>query len=85
MEKQKNQIELADELDDVDKAYITEIFFEDIVPKLIMRDARIGNLSCEFAGEKYRNWSIRFRAKGQDFDIVEFEYDEEGNALDLDL
>jgi hypothetical protein len=85
MEKQKNQIELADELDDVDKAYITEIFFEDIVPKLIMRDARIGNLSCEFAGEKYRNWSIQFRSKGQDFDIVEFEYDEEGNALDLDL
>ena len=85
MEKQKNQIKLADELDDIDKSYITEIFFEDIVPKLIKRDARIGNICCEFAGEKYKNWNIQFRSKGQDFDIVEFEYDEEGNALDLDL
>ena len=85
MEEQNNQIKLADELDDVDKAYIAEIFFEDIVPKLIKRDARIGNLSCEFAGEQYKNWIIQFRSKGQDFDIVEFEYDEEGNVLDLDL
>ena len=85
MEMQKNQIKLADELDDVDKAYITEIFFEDMVPKLIKRDARIGNLSCEFAGEQYKNWNIRFRSRGQDFDIIEFEYDEEGNLIDLDL
>jgi hypothetical protein len=85
MEKGKNQIVLADELDDIDKAFITDIFYEDIVPKLIKREARIGNLSCQFAGEQYQNWIIQFRSKGQDFDIVEFEYDEEADVLDLDL
>ena len=85
MGKEKNQIKLVDELDDDDKAHITEIFFEEIVPKLIKHDARIGNLNCEFAGDQYTNWNIQFQSKGSNFDIVEFEYDEEGNGIDLDL
>ena len=42
-------------------------------------------LNCEFAGEQYRNWNIRFKSVGSGFDIVEFEYDEEGCGIDLDL
>jgi hypothetical protein len=85
MGKEKNQIKLVDELDDEDMVHIREIFYEEIVPKLIKRDARLGNLSCEFAGEKYKNWMIQFQSKGSDFDIVEFEYDEDGESIDLDL
>jgi len=85
MGKKEGQIKLVEELDDDDKIYITEVFFEHIVPKLIKCDARLGNLSCEFAGEKYKNWMIRFQSKGSDFDIVEFEYDEDGESIDLDL
>ncbi|MFC1869230.1 hypothetical protein ACFL0H_14020 [Thermodesulfobacteriota bacterium] len=73
------------ELDDDDRGYITDLFFEEIVPKLRRLDARIGMLNCDFAGEKYKNWSIRFRSAGSEFDIVEFEYDEEGAGIDLDL
>jgi len=85
MEREKNQINLVDELDDDDKAHITEIFFENIVPKLIKRGARIGNLNCDFAGEQYKKWSIHFKSKRSDFDIVEFEYDEDGYGMDLAL
>jgi len=85
MGKEKSQIQLVDELDDEDKAHITESFFEHMVPKLIKCHARLGNLSCEFAGEKYRNWMIQFQSKGSGFEIVEFEYDEDAESIDLDL
>ena len=85
MGKEKNQTQLVDELDDDDKAHISDVFFEQMVPKLIKCDARLGNLSCEFAGEKYKNWMIQFQSKGSNFDIVEFEYDEDGESIDLDL
>ena len=81
----KNLIKLVYELDDYDKAHIAQVFFEVIVPKLIKHDARIGNINCDFAGEQYKNWNINFKSKGSDFDIVEFEYDEEACGLDLDL
>ena len=85
MKKEEDHFKLVDELDDDDKAYISDVFFEHIVPKLIKCDARLGNLSCEFAGEKYKNWMIQFQSKGSGFDIVEFEYDEDGESIDLDL
>lgn len=62
-----------------------EIFFHEVVPKLVRLHARTGIVSCEFAGPVYRNWQIRFRSRGSGFDIVDFEYDEEGAGLDLDL
>lgn len=73
------------ELDDGDRVTITDLFFEEIVPKLRKLDARTGTLNCEFAGEEYKNWSIHFRSAGSGFDIVEFEYDEEGAGMDLDF
>ena len=32
-----------------------------------------------------KNWILQFRSFGSDFEIVEFEYDKEGDVLDLDL
>ncbi len=73
------------ELSEEDQARIREIFFETVVPKLKRLDARVGTISCEFAGTQYRNWMIRFNSTGSGFDIVDFEYDEEGEGLPLDL
>lgn len=73
------------ELDDDDRAYITNIFDEIIVPKLRKLNARLGNLCCGFAGDTYKNWNLNFRSVGSDFVIVEFEYDEDCNSMDLDL
>lgn len=61
------------------------MFAEEMVPKLQRLQARTGNLSCEFAGREYKNWTLRFVSKGSGFGIAEFEYDEEACALDLDL
>ena len=74
-----------DELDEADVARISEVFFEETIPKLQRLHARIGVLNCDFAGEKYKNWNLHFRSVGDSFEIVEFEYDEEGSGLDLDL
>jgi hypothetical protein len=73
------------ELSDEEKYRIREIFFHEVVPKLIRLHARTGIVSCDFAGPEYRSWQIRFRSRGSGFDIVDFEYDEEGAGLDLDL
>ncbi|NQT55403.1 MAG: hypothetical protein HQ551_04170 [Desulfobacteraceae bacterium] len=73
------------ELDEYDKAHINEVFLEDMVGKLRKLDARVGSLNCGFAGEGYKNWIIYFRSKGSDFEIVDFEYDEDSCGLDLDL
>lgn len=73
------------ELDDNDKFAIIAIFFEKIVPKLARLNARKGNINCEFAGEKYKNWTILFDSIGSDFEIIDFEYDEESAGMDLDL
>jgi hypothetical protein len=69
--------------DDMDR--IQEIFSEEITPKLRKLHARLGTLNCGFAGEQYKYWTIRFGSVGDDFHIVEFEYDEESAGLDLDL
>jgi len=68
-----------------DRAVIQEIFEKEVVPKLAKLHARRGTLNCDFAGEKYRNWSLEFRSAGAGFDIVDFEYDEQGSGIDLDL
>lgn len=73
------------ELGDDDIRHIREIFFRDVVPKLGKAQARLGTLSCEFAGEKYKHWNLTFRSKGSGFEIEEFEYDEGTRPLDLDL
>ena len=73
------------ELSDDEKAQIADLFFEEIVPKLLKMHARIGTLSCDFAGKAYENWIIHFKETGSSFDIVEFEYDEDARSLNMDL
>ena len=85
IKKFEKDIVKGDELSDDDVGYIREVFFEEIVPKLRNYHARLGTLNCEFAGEQYKYWNIQFKSVGSDFDIVAFEYDEEGSGLDMDL
>ena len=73
------------ELSDEEMDHIRGIFHEEMVPKLQKTHARLGLLNCDFAGKQFRHWSIQFRSIGNDFEIVEFEYDEEGCGIDLDL
>ena len=76
---------MKDRLTDEEKSEIQEIFSEEIVPKLKKLDARRGTISCEFAGPQYANWMIQFRSRGQEFEIVDFEYDENAAGIDLDV
>jgi hypothetical protein len=76
---------MKDGLTDEEKSELQELFFEAIVPKLKKLDARLGTISCEFAGPQYENWMIRFRSRGEDFEIVDFEYEEKGAGIDLDV
>ena len=71
------------ELTDDDRSHIATVFHEEISPRLALMDARSGNLNCAFAGTEYQNWVIQFRSVGSDFDIVEFEYDEESRDVNL--
>ena len=79
------QKELQQELTDEDQEHIREVFSEEVVPKLMTLNARLGNINCGFAGERYQNWMIQFRSARDDFEIVAFEYDEDGGGIDLDL
>ena len=81
MGERKDLAESIDELTEEDKAHITEIFVEEIIPKLQFMNARTGVLCCEFAGEEYKNWSIVFKEVASDFKILEFEYEEEGRGI----
>jgi len=76
---------MKDKLTEEEKSEIQELFYEAIVPKLKKLDARLGTISCEFAGPRYENWMIQFRSRGEEFEIVDFEYDETGAGIDLDL
>ena len=71
------------ELEDDDKAHITERFEEDIAARLIQMDARSGNISCEFAGAEYRNWVLQFKSSRWGLEIVDFEYDEDTRSFNL--
>ncbi|OPX36096.1 MAG: hypothetical protein B1H12_07825 [Desulfobacteraceae bacterium 4484_190.2] len=84
MTGEKIHTDLQHELDDDDKVFITEIFFEEIVKKLKRMDARIGTLNCDFAGDQYKNWNIHFKSRGSGFDIVDFEYDEDSFGFSLE-
>jgi hypothetical protein len=72
-------------LSDEDKGYIMDLFYDQIVPKLTRLHARNGVVGCDFAGPRYTHWQIHFRSRGDDFEIVDFEYEEAGCGLDLDL
>ncbi len=85
MNEKEDKSPVRYELEDHEKASIAELFDEEIVPRLRGLHARIGTVSCDFAGEEYKNWIIRFKSRGGDFDIVDFEYDEEACSFDLDL
>jgi hypothetical protein len=73
------------ELDDEEKGHIRAAFLEEIVPKLTRLHARKGTISCEFAGNQYRKWTIQFTSRGSGFEILSFEYDEDAESIDLDL
>ena len=85
MRNEGNQVNRSDELSHEDQAHIRTLFHEEVTPKLIKLGARLGTLSCEFSGEQFRNWTVRFKSVGNDLEIVEFEYDEDGAGLDLDV
>jgi hypothetical protein len=64
---------------------IRELFHERIVPKLQSLQARIGTISCAFAGDRYATWVLHFKSAGNGYTIVELEYDPDASSLDLDL
>jgi hypothetical protein len=80
-----DRLDIKTELSDEDRDHIREVFYDEIVPKLKKSHARLGMLNCDFAGEQYKFWNIQFKSVGSDFDIVEFEYDEEGCGIDLEM
>ena len=79
------QTAMKNELTDEEKSDIQQLFSEEIEPKLKKLDARLGTISCEFAGPQYANWMIQFKSRGEGFEIVDIEYDEMGAGMDLDL
>jgi hypothetical protein len=85
MEKETETTPPIRELSEEDQDHIRAVFDEEVVPRLAKLDARRGNVNCAFAGEAYKNWAVQFRPVGSDFEIVDFEWDEGGDALDLDL
>jgi hypothetical protein len=85
MKSQEEHTDPTPELDEEAQEHIRAVFDDEVVPKLVRHNARLGTLSCGFAGEEYKNWTIEFRSDGNSFEIVSFEYDQEADVLDLDL
>lgn len=73
------------EISEHDKLQIRAAFSEIIAPKLRSLGARTGTLNCEFAGPRFKNWTIHFQSNREDFVITEFEYDGTSDHLDLEL
>lgn len=73
------------DLEENEKIFLSELFQEEIIPKLARLGARLGTINCGFAGDKYKKWNIRFKSMGSDFIISDFEFDEDGDSMDLDL
>ncbi len=72
------------ELTEEDKAIIIDKFEKEIASKTMMKMVgRIGILNCTFAGEEYKDWNIIFRAKGDGFEVIDFEYDPESREVKL--
>jgi hypothetical protein len=74
---------MREDLSENEKFEIMTAFSEQVVPKLKKLHARIGTLNCAFAGPRYSNWLVHFREIRSDFEITEFEYDEDSRDLDL--
>jgi hypothetical protein len=85
MRSEEDLANTVHELSDNDQTHIRTLFHEKVEPKLMKLGARLGTLSCGFAGERFKNWAVRFRSVGNDLEIVEFEYDEDCGELDLDV
>jgi hypothetical protein len=85
MRNEEDLVNIGHELSDEDQEQIRAVFHEEVVPKLMKLGARLGSLSCEFAGEQFRNWTVQFKSARNGFEIVDFEYDEDGAGIDLDL
>ena len=83
MNKKEIQNHLKDALHEDDKLHITEVFHDDVEPRLMRMNARAGNINCEFAGEQYKNWVIEFKSTRYGFEIVDFEYDENSRSFEL--
>jgi hypothetical protein len=83
--RQDTETHLKLVLTDEDKDHIRGMFRQEIVPRLVKLHARLGNICCDFAGLEYRNWIVQFTSRGEDFEIVDFEYDEDAAGTDLDL
>ena len=49
------------DIDEDEKLFLSELFQEEIVPKLTRLGARLGTINCGFAGDKYQKWNICFR------------------------
>jgi hypothetical protein len=73
------------ELDDEDRWHIRMVFQETVVPRLYKMGARVGVVNCSFAGKQYGSWNVRFESAGGGFEIVDFEFDEDADGIDLDL
>jgi hypothetical protein len=74
---------MVDELSEEDKLHIREVFAEEIEPRLIRMQARIGTLNCDFAGEKHKDWILYFKSNRSGFEIVDFEYDDSSRSIKL--
>jgi hypothetical protein len=85
MSREENPTKTVQQLTEDDQSHIRTVFHDEVVPKLMKLDARLGTLSCAFAGEQFKNWMIQFKSMGDDFEIVDFEYEEDGTGIDLDL
>ena len=83
MSREDDQSHAGEALDDGDRVHITGIFHEDIAPRLMKMGARTGSITCEFAGEQYKNWLITFKSARSGFKIVDFEYDEDARTIQL--
>jgi hypothetical protein len=68
-----------------ERMHIMDRFHQEIVPKLEKLHARLGTVNCDFAGEQFEKWSIRFRSSGSGFQVEDLEYDEDACGLELDL
>jgi hypothetical protein len=76
---------LQPSLSEEEEWIIRELFHDKIVPKLQSLQARVGTLSCAFAGDHYATWVLHFKSSGSDFIIVDLEHDPDACAIDLDL
>lgn len=84
MQPKRQGTEAREALSDEDRLRIAEDFALEVIPKLLFLQARVGTVNCGFAGERYRNWQLVFRATGGTFRIEDYLYDPDGEGISLD-